>query len=665
MSLGSVVSEATKSAGSAVGSAAQGASNGMGQKIAGGTPGSVQGGLNQPANANPNSSTLNSPLNDILTSAPKEQTLKPKMQESAPNSNSNITHLEGKGRLDPYDSRDLYDLEDNPYYQSSGPINYGDEDPFSNQPTQKTEGGKKVFEDENGREVKEGDKVEPGREVDENGQVKDSSTKKLTRVAGQAAAAYFTGGESLGNDQQIMNNRLVDHTIGVVADTAEKVPGVEKIADELDEAGVTDTVGDALNLAGDLKNGDIESVAENAEKIKDDVKKVKKYTTKKIMKVVLLAVIPLFFLILIIVSVIGPVIGGFVDLTNTIGETFENMGDFFDDIFSGLSPDIAMSEWVEGYENLSYEQQRIVAAAASLVGRPYQWGGKPTSAGLEGVPSTGLDCSGYVQWVLWTAYGVNPGYLSTSKISDLAKEGKRLKFVTAEELQPGDIGLKWLGYREGETNHTGIYAGDGYWFHAANSKAGIIRSKYTGFTVFYRYISDTPLVASGDYVNWRQMDSRWSGLYVGSSGKTLGRIGCLVTSIAILIEKSGVNRTIVPFNPGTFLQALNRNSGFTSGGSLYYDAVSKAVPNFKYVGKVDLKGKSKSEKLQIIKNYLDQGYYLAAEVKGATQNAQHWVAVMGVTSTGVSMVDPASNSTDMWSKYDWNKTSQFKYFKAG
>lgn len=30
----------------------------------------------------------------------------------------------------------------------------------------------------------------------------------------------------------------------------------------------------------------------------------------------------------------------------------------------------------------------------------------------------------------------------------------------------------------------------------------------------------------------------------------------------------------------------------------------------------------------------------------------------------VIMVDPASNQTDMWSAYEWSKSSQFNYFKA-
>ena len=171
-------------------------------------------------------------------------------------------------------------------------------------------------------------------------------------------------------------------------------------------------------------------------------------------------------------------------------------------------------------------------------------------------------------------------------------------------------------------------------------------------------------VDSGEYVNWRQTDPQWSSIRVGNSSGTLGSIGCLITSISILIEKSGCNTMIKPFNPGTFLEALNRNNGFDSNGNLQYAAVTKAVPAFKYVGNVNLRGKSKEEKLSLIKQYKDSGYYITAEVKGATPGHQHWVAVTNIDGNNVIMVDPGSNQTIMWNAYNYEKTSQFNYFKV-
>ena len=171
-------------------------------------------------------------------------------------------------------------------------------------------------------------------------------------------------------------------------------------------------------------------------------------------------------------------------------------------------------------------------------------------------------------------------------------------------------------------------------------------------------------VDSGEYINWRQTDPKWSSIRVGNSSGTLGSIGCLITSISILIEKSGCNTMIKPFNPGTFLEALNKHNGFDGSGNLQYAAVTKAVPAFKYVGNQNLRGKTKEEKLSLIKQYLDSGYYLTAEVKGATKGSQHWVAVIRVENNNVIMVDPGSNQTIMWNAYNYEKTTQFNYFKV-
>lgn len=171
-------------------------------------------------------------------------------------------------------------------------------------------------------------------------------------------------------------------------------------------------------------------------------------------------------------------------------------------------------------------------------------------------------------------------------------------------------------------------------------------------------------VDSGEYVTWRQMGQSWSNIKIGNTNSTLGQIGCLVTSISILIEKSGCNSTINPFNPGTFLEALNANNAFDSNGNLQYAGVTRAVPNFKYAGNVNLRGKSRTEKLALITQYFNQGYYLTIEVKGATPGNQHWVAITGINGNNIVIVDPARDGTDLWSSYEWSKSSQFNYFVA-
>ena len=167
---------------------------------------------------------------------------------------------------------------------------------------------------------------------------------------------------------------------------------------------------------------------------------------------------------------------------------------------------------------------------------------------------------------------------------------------------------------------------------------------------------------TGEYVLWRQKGSPWSNIQIGTSGKSVGDIGCLATSIAMLIEKSNVFNPINPFNPGTFVEELNKNGGFDRDGNLQYSAIKKVVPNFEYGGRVELKGKTKLEKLKKINEYQSKGYYLAVEVKGYT--GQHWVAVLSVNGNNINMADPGSDGNVMWNTYNWNNTSQFVYFKV-
>ena len=170
--------------------------------------------------------------------------------------------------------------------------------------------------------------------------------------------------------------------------------------------------------------------------------------------------------------------------------------------------------------------------------------------------------------------------------------------------------------------------------------------------------------SSGEIATWKQKGREWSNIRIGNTNKTIGDVGCLVTSVSILIKKSGVpTKDIYPFNPGTFVTALNNVYGF-DGANLQYGPISKVVPGFVYQDRVMLKGKTKQEKLSIIRKYQESGYYLAAEVAGATETSQHWVAIDNVVGDKIYMLDPGSEATDMWAQYDWNLTTQFVYFKA-
>ncbi len=113
-------------------------------------------------------------------------------------------------------------------------------------------------------------------------------------------------------------------------------------------------------------------------------------------------------------------------------------------------------------KSLSPQRQKIVRFALASVGKvPYYWGGKASYAGYgqnqfgslvaadsKGRVLKGLDCSGWVSWVYWSATGQRLPYESTSGLASLGKG------ITKDQLQPGDIIL-----RTGEDAHVIMFLG--------------------------------------------------------------------------------------------------------------------------------------------------------------------------------------------------------------
>ena len=169
--------------------------------------------------------------------------------------------------------------------------------------------------------------------------------------------------------------------------------------------------------------------------------------------------------------------------------------------------------------------------------------------------------------------------------------------------------------------------------------------------------------AVGDYINWKQKGETWSETPMGNSGRTIGSIGCLVTSIAMQIARSGVPVTVSDFNPGTFVEQLNANGGFDGYGNFSWAVASSVAPSFQYQGKVFVEGMSREQKLATITDLVSQpNTYVVAEVMGNT--GQHWVAINSVNGDSIVMMDPGSSATDLWSEYNWANTSTLAYYKV-
>ena len=111
-------------------------------------------------------------------------------------------------------------------------------------------------------------------------------------------------------------------------------------------------------------------------------------------------------------------------------------------------------------EEAASARQNLVDYALQFVGGPYRAGGND--------PHTGVDCSGFVRYVMQHGAGISMNSSSGSQ----ATQGHA---VNSSQMQPGDL----LFYSGGSgINHVAMYIGDGKIVHASTYATGIKISKW-------------------------------------------------------------------------------------------------------------------------------------------------------------------------------------------
>ena len=127
-----------------------------------------------------------------------------------------------------------------------------------------------------------------------------------------------------------------------------------------------------------------------------------------------------------------------------------------------LEEELAAAETAaaEAGEATANARQNLVNYALQFVGGPYRAGGND--------PRTGVDCSGFVRYVMQHGAGISMNRSSGSQ----ATQGHA---VNSSQMQPGDL----LFYSGGSgINHVAMYIGDGKIVHASTYATGIKISKW-------------------------------------------------------------------------------------------------------------------------------------------------------------------------------------------
>ncbi|MBR5949175.1 MAG: dockerin type I repeat-containing protein [Clostridia bacterium] len=162
---------------------------------------------------------------------------------------------------------------------------------------------------------------------------------------------------------------------------------------------------------------------------------------------------------------------------------------------------------------------------------------------------------------------------------------------------------------------------------------------------------------SEDYRKWAQGDPRWANLTLGTSGKTVGSKGCLVTSVTKLLIQSGFKNSS-SFNVGTYVTWLNSHGGLSSAGNLIWVASAGIANGFDFYGMDFTTGSSSSSSMQNrIMNYIRGGYQIVLNVK----NAGHWIAVDNAKSLATGQVYIMDSLNNVSGNADVTLTSRYSY----
>lgn len=166
----------------------------------------------------------------------------------------------------------------------------------------------------------------------------------------------------------------------------------------------------------------------------------------------------------------------------------------------------------------------------------------------------------------------------------------------------------------------------------------------TGY-VSSQYLQSSNTAVSLRVPSFKQTDSRWANVQIGTSGKTIAKIGCATTAISMM-ESYRTGSIIYP-------DAMAKKLNYTSSGSVYWPTHFKPV--------TDTAGY-----LSRIYDLLKQGKPVMLGAKNA-YGSQHWVVIIGFT--GGNLVaenfvinDPGSNSRTSLQQFLNVYPNFYKYF---
>ncbi|MBE7017313.1 MAG: hypothetical protein E7420_04060 [Ruminococcaceae bacterium] len=149
---------------------------------------------------------------------------------------------------------------------------------------------------------------------------------------------------------------------------------------------------------------------------------------------------------------------------------------------------------------------------------------------------------------------------------------------------------------------------------------------YNGNKIGYVYNTYLGPVSSGvlppssvslSVPSFKQYDSRWANVKIGSQGKTMAQIGCATTAISMM-ESHRLGKTVTP-------SEMKNRLSYTSAGNVYWPENYTAVTD-------------KTNYLTKISSLLNEGKPVLIGLKNS-YGSQHWVVITGYINGGTKAED--------------------------
>lgn len=135
-----------------------------------------------------------------------------------------------------------------------------------------------------------------------------------------------------------------------------------------------------------------------------------------------------------------------------------------------------------------------------------------------------------------------------------------------------------------------------------------------------------PLIEARNYVTYKQCDGKWKNVKIGFSSETICSVGCLMSSVAMMLKTHGVSVNGKSADPASLNDYLKSHGGYVSGNLYVWNTIAPLGYSFQ----------TNALNRNQVKSTFDQGAHLFLNVN----HGGHWVLMTGYSGDTLYVNDP-------------------------